>query len=96
MLLFIALLAIAGALLVWLPGEPSPPALIVGLVLLVALDVAVVVVFGDYLLRNQFVKPLARMAREAEAIAAAGHERWLEERGSRDPSRNPSDVKTTG
>lgn len=91
-LLFIALLAIAGALLVWLPGEPSPPALIVGLVLLVALDVAVVVLFGDYLLRNQFVKPLARMAHEAEAIAAGGHERRLEERGSRELRRLAASV----
>lgn len=91
-LLFIALLAIASALLIWLPEEPSPPALIAGLVVIVAVDVAVLVVFGDYLLRHQFVKPLARMVDEAEAIAAGDHDRRLEEAGSRELRRLASSV----
>lgn len=86
-LLFVALLAIASALLIWLPEEPSPEVLILGLVVLVLVDVGVMVAFGDYLLRKQVVEPLERMVREAEAIARGEHGRRLEVEGSNELRR---------
>lgn len=86
-LLLMALLAIASALLLWLPDAPSPRILLLGIALLILADVAVVVLFGDYLLRKQFLEPVESMVAEAEAIAGGDRERRLEVDGSRELRR---------
>lgn len=68
-LLTIALLALAVAMLIWFPRMPSPPILLLSLVSVIIADVALVLLFGDYLLRRQFVRPVETMVGEAEMIA---------------------------
>ncbi|MFQ5688821.1 MAG: sensor histidine kinase [Gemmatimonadota bacterium] len=85
-LVFLALLAIANVLLVWLPAAPSPGRLLLGLVILVVADVIAILVFGDYLLRRTLLQPLDRMVREAEAIAGGDIDRRLQAAG-------PSEVR---
>ncbi|HKK08732.1 MAG TPA: ATP-binding protein [Gemmatimonadota bacterium] len=77
-LLFAALLAIVAALLIWLPIGWSPAVL--GAVLLVMAfgEVAVLLLFGDYLLSRLFLEPLERMVRDAERIAEGDHEHRIE------------------
>lgn len=70
MLLLIALLAVATAILLWLPLGVAPTGLAVALFLLISVDIAVVVVFGDYLLRHLVLQPVDRMLEASERIAA--------------------------
>ncbi|MFQ5678384.1 MAG: sensor histidine kinase [Gemmatimonadota bacterium] len=91
-LLFIALLVMASALLIWLPEGPSPRVLVLGLIGLVAIEVAVMVMFGGYLLRKQFVEPLERMVDEAEAIASGRQSPRLEEVGTSELRRLAASV----
>lgn len=86
-LLFVALLAMVIALLLWLPEVPSPGVLLVGLLLLIVADVTVMVLFGDYLLRKQFLQPVERMVEGAESIAAGERVRRLAEGGSNEMRR---------
>lgn len=76
-LLTIALLALAVAMLIWLPRMPSPPILLISLISLIIADVALVLLFGDYLLRRQFVGPVETMVGEAEMIAEGDLSRRL-------------------
>ena len=76
-LLTLALLALAVVLLWWIPRSPSPQVLLVGVLSLVVLDVALVLLYGDYGLRRLFIRPVEAMARQAEAIAEGRHERRL-------------------
>ncbi len=82
MLLTIALLTLAIAMLIWLPHTPSPGMLLLSLVSLIVADVALVLMFGDYLLRGLFIKPVTTMAGEAEVIAAGDYSRRLEPTGA--------------
>lgn len=77
-----AVLAVAAAALVWMPEGPSPRQIIVGLGGLLLVDVAVLLLFGDYMLRSLVVRPVRRMAERAERIADGEHEVRLEPRGS--------------
>jgi C4-dicarboxylate-specific signal transduction histidine kinase len=69
-------------MLVWLPQTPSPGMLLLSLVSLIIADVALVLIFGDYLLRGLFVQPVTTMAGEAEVIAAGDYSRRLEPTGA--------------
>jgi hypothetical protein len=73
-LLFAALLASMAVVLVSIPIGWSPG--LMGLILLVLAfgEVAVLLLFGDYLLRHLFLQPLGRMVSEAERIAQG--EQW--------------------
>jgi signal transduction histidine kinase len=81
-LLTIALLALAVAMLIWLPRMPSPPVLLISLISLIVADVALVLLFGDYLLRRQFVGPVETMVGEAEMIAEGDLTRRLHADGA--------------
>ena len=77
-LLTLALLALAVVMLVWLPRATSPQVLLVSLLSLIALDVALVLVYGDSRLRRLVVRPVARMVEQAEAIARGKYDQRLE------------------
>lgn len=81
-LLTIALLALAVAMLIWLPRMPSPPVLLISLISVIIADVALVLLFGDYLLRRQFVGPVEAMVGEAEMIADGDLTRRLHASGA--------------
>ncbi len=87
MLLTLALLALAVVLLVWLPSAPTAQVLLVGLLSLIAVDVVVVLIYGDYRLRDLFVKPVGTMVKQAEAIAAGQYDRRLEPCGADELTR---------
>lgn len=76
-LLTVALLALAVVLLWWIPRSPSPQVLLAGVLSLIAIDVGLVLVYGDHRLRRLFVRPVEAMAKQAEAIAEGRHERRL-------------------
>jgi signal transduction histidine kinase len=73
-LLLAALLASMAVVLVWIPVGWSPGLMAAILLALAFGEVAVLLLFGDYLLRNLFLEPLARMVSEAERIAQG--EQW--------------------
>lgn len=80
-LLWVALLGIALTVLVWRPAT-WPPLVAAGAIVGLALvEVGVLVLFADYLLRRKFVEPLRRMVEDAEAIAAGDHGHRLEAGG---------------
>ena len=69
-------------MLIWLPRTPSPPILLLSLISLIVADVALVLLFGDYLLRRQFVGPVEAMVEEAEMIAGGEYTRRLHAMGA--------------
>jgi len=77
-LLTVALLAFAVVMLVWLPRAPSPQVLLVSLLSLIAIDVVLVLVYGDHRLRRLVVRPVAKMVEQAEAIAAGKYDQRLD------------------
>lgn len=81
-LLTLALLALAVVMLWWLPRSPSPQVLLAGVLSLIAIDVGLVLLYGDYGLRRLFIRPVEAMANEAEAIAEGRHERRLAPAGA--------------
>ena len=86
-LLSIALLAVAVVVLLWLPFGLSADSLAVALVVLIAVDVAVLAMFGDFLLRRLVLEPIDRMVEGAERIAG-GDEAWrVESSGSEELRR---------
>lgn len=86
-LLLGAFVAVAGAAAVWMPQGPSLQEVLVGLGGLVVVDVAVLLLFGDHMLRSLVVRPVRRMARRARRIADGEHEVRLELRGSAEMRR---------
>jgi C4-dicarboxylate-specific signal transduction histidine kinase len=66
----IALLAVATVILLWLPLGLSANSLAVTLFLLIAVDIAAVLLFGDYLIRHLVLRPVDRMLGASERIAA--------------------------
>ncbi len=87
-----AVLAVAAAGLVWMPEGPTPRQIVVGLGGLLLVDVAVLLLFGDYMLRSLVVRPVRRMAERAERIADGEHEVRLEPRGSSELRRLAASV----
>jgi signal transduction histidine kinase len=86
-LLSIALLAVAVVVLLWLPFGLSADSLAVALLLLIAVDVAVLAMFGNFLLRRLVLEPIDRMVEGAERIAG-GDEGWrVEASGSEELRR---------
>ncbi|MDP2479381.1 MAG: ATP-binding protein [Candidatus Palauibacterales bacterium] len=73
-LLLAALLASMAVVLVWIPIGWSPGLMGAALLVLAFGEVAVLLLFGDYLLRHLFLEPLGRMVSEAERIAQG--EQW--------------------
>ncbi len=86
-LLTVALLAFAVAMLVWLPRAPSPQVLLVSLLSLIAVDVVLVMVYGDSRLRRLVVRPVATMVEQAEAIAAGKYDQRLDRAGAEELKR---------
>jgi len=87
MLLTVALLVLAVVMLVWLPNVPTPQVLLPSLLTVIAFDVAVVLFAGDFRLRRLFVRPVAKMVAEAEAIAGGQYDRRLEVQGANELCR---------
>jgi len=86
-LLSIALLAVAVVVLLWLPFGLSADSLAVALLVLIAVDVAVLAMFGNFLLRRLVLDPIDRMVEGAERIAG-GDEGWrVEASGSEELRR---------
>ncbi len=77
-LLFTALLATAAVVLVWVPVGWSPALMTSVLIVLAFGEVAVLLLFGDYLLRRLFLEPLERMVQDAERIAQGEQEHRIE------------------
>ena len=69
-LLAIALVALAVVILLWLPLGFSADSLAVGLLLLIAIDIGVLLLFGDYVLKRLVLKPIDRMVEGSGKIAA--------------------------
>lgn len=77
-LLVAALGLAAAAFLLWLPPGASARRIVPFLGVLIALDVGVFVLFGDYLLRKTVLKPVADIVEGTEAIAAGDYSRRIE------------------
>ena len=86
-LLWVALLGIALTVLVWQPAAWPPLLAAGGIIGLALVEVAVLVLFADYLLRRKFVEPLRRMVEDAERIAGGDHGHRLEAGGPREMRR---------
>ncbi len=69
-LLAIALVALAVVILLWLPLGFSADSLAVGLLLLIAIDIGVLLLFGDYVLKRLVLRPIDRMVEGSGKIAA--------------------------
>lgn len=86
--LLIAALGLAAAVfLLWLPLGGSSGRILIFLGILIALDVALFVFFGDYLLRQTVLRPMNTIVEGAEAIAAGDYSRRIEIRGVRELER---------
>lgn len=81
LLLFVAVMAVVAVLLLWLPQGWSPLAVAAGVLVLTAAEVGILVLFGDYLLRELLLEPLNRMVHDAERIARGDHRHRLDPRG---------------
>ena len=86
-LLTIALFAVAAGIFIWLPIGLSPGTLAGALLVLIAVDVGLVVLFGDFVLRRLVVEPIDKMVQESERIAAGEEATRLEGGGSDELSR---------
>lgn len=86
-LLTLALLALAVVMLVWLPRATSPQVLLVSLLSVIAVDVALVLVYGDSRLRRLVVRPVAAMVDQAESIASGKYDQRLECSGAAELKR---------
>lgn len=73
MLLWVALLGIALTVVVWQPINWSPWMVAAAVIGLAAVEVGVLVLFADFLLRRNFVEPLQEMVEDAERIAGGDH-----------------------
>jgi C4-dicarboxylate-specific signal transduction histidine kinase len=73
MLLWVALLGIALTVVVWQPITWSPWLVAGAVIGLAAVEVGVLVLFADFLLRRNFVEPLKEMVEDAERIAGGDH-----------------------
>jgi len=91
-LLTIALFAVAAGIFFWLPIGLSPGTLAGALLILIAVDVGLVVLFGDFVLRRLVVEPIDRMVRESERIAGGEEATRLEGGGSDELSRLSTSV----
>jgi signal transduction histidine kinase len=89
-LLTIALVALAAAILLWQLLGLSADALAVALLLIIVVDIAVLVLFGDYLLRRLVLEPIGRMVERSRRIAEGDHEVRLDVGGA-DELRSLSD-----
>jgi len=86
-LLLVALFGTALTVLVWLPSGWSP-FLVAGMLLAMALvEVGVLVLFADFLLRRLFVEPLHAMVEDAERIAGGDHGHRMNVDGPRELRR---------
>ena len=81
-LLAIALVALAAVILLWLPLGFSADSLAIGLVLLIAIDISVLLLFGDFVLRRLVLEPIDRMVEGSGKIAAGDDSVRLETGGS--------------
>jgi hypothetical protein len=86
-LLTLALLALAVVMLWWIPRSPSPQVLLAGVLSLIAIDVGLVLLYGDHGLRRFFIRPVEAMAKQAEAIAEGRYERRLVPAGAEELRR---------
>ena len=69
-LLSIALFAVTAAVMLWLPLGVSADSLAIALLILVVVDIAVVLVFGDYLLKRLMLDPIDRMVNGTRRVSA--------------------------
>ena len=86
-LLIAALGLAAAAFLLWLPLGGSSARILAFLGILIALDVALFVFFGDYLLRRTVLEPMSTMVEGAEAIAAGDYSRRIPIQGAHELER---------
>jgi two-component system NtrC family sensor kinase len=87
-LLLVAALTLAGvAVLLWLPVGGSLREIIVFLVVVLAIDLGVFLLVGDYLLRQMVLRPVKAIVRGAEAIARDDYSRTIRVEGAREFER---------
>lgn len=78
-LVLVAALGLAAvAVLLWLPVGGSISSVVIFLGVLVAVDVLVFFLYGDYLLRQMILKPVRALVRGAEAIAREDYSRPIQ------------------
>jgi len=81
-LLLVAAIGVAVAVLLWLPLGGPIPRVIAVLGLLVAVDAAAFLLFGDYLLRQLVLRPIRAIVHGAEAIARGDYSHRIRAGGS--------------
>ncbi len=92
-LLLLASLGFAAvAILLWLPRGDSLVRILLFLAILIALDVGVFVLFGDYLLRQMVLRPVNTIVDGAEAIAGGDYSRRIEVGGAQELERVSASV----
>ncbi len=92
-LLLLASLGLAAvAILLWLPIGASVSQVLLFLAILIALDVGVFVIFGDYLLRQMVLRPVTTIVEGAEAIAAGDYSCRIEVGGPEELERVAASV----
>ncbi len=92
-LLLAAALVLAGVgVLLWLPVGSSTKTVVLFLVVLFVLDVALVLVVGDYLLRQVVLSPIGSIQYGAEAIARDDYTQRIEVEGAKEFRRLAANV----
>jgi signal transduction histidine kinase len=92
-LLIAAALVLAGVgVLLWLPVGSSTKTVVLFLVVLFVLDVALVLIVGDYLLRQVVLNPIRSIQYGAEAIARDDYTQRIEVEGAKEFRRLSANV----
>lgn len=92
-LLLAAALVLAGVgVLLWLPVGSSTKTVVLFLVALFVLDVAVVLIVGDYLLRQVVLNPIRSIQHGAEAISRDDYTQRIEVEGAKEFRRLAANV----
>jgi len=92
-LLLVAALGLAAvAVLLWLPVGRSFGGLVVFLLVVIAVDAVVFLLFGDYLLRQMVLRPVKNVVQGAEAIAREDYSRRIRVDGAHELQRLAASV----
>lgn len=86
-LFFLVLVVGALATELWLPMARWSPAVVGGLLVFALLEVATLVLLGDFVLRRTLIDPLEQMVKDAERIARGDREHRVQVRGARELRR---------
>ncbi len=96
-LLLVTALGLAGvAVLLWLPVGSSRATIVVFLAVLIVIDVGLLLLLGDYLLRQVILKPLRAIVTGAEAIARDDYSQRIQVEGGAELTRLAAAVNELG